>query len=259
MAGNEAFVMASVIRSGWLTVSLRALVSVTAVVASPGWSAPVHAAGAGSSSAAPPPAELLCGVPATATIAPGGQQDVYTFVGATGDQVYVTLLRTGGDAGFTPGVTVYDPAGNPVLDTATASGLEPLLTLGATGTYVVQVHDWAATTNTGTYQLGLEWLTPVAKRCALGTTLGCGAPQTRTLAGVGRHDLHTFVAEAGDRVGVTVIKAEHLDELRAAVSDVYVAVGHTPPAWSTGTVTPRATVIAAAPIEEIRAAVKGIW
>ena len=64
--------------------------------------------------------------------------------------MYVTLLKTGGDAGYTPGMMVYDPAGNPVLDTATVSGLEPLLTLGATGTYVVQVHDEAGTTNTGT-------------------------------------------------------------------------------------------------------------
>ena len=40
----------------------------------------------------------------------------------------------------------------------------------------------------------------MAKRCAAGTTLGCGPTQARTLAGAGRHDLHTFVAEAGDRV-----------------------------------------------------------
>ena len=87
-----------------------------------------------------------------------------------------------------------------VLDTATVGGLERLLTLGMTGTYLVQVHDEAGTAYTGTYQLGVEWLTPVAKRCAAGTTLGCGPTQARTLAAAGRHDLHTFVAEAGDRV-----------------------------------------------------------
>jgi len=63
---------------------------------------PVDAAASGGGSAAPPPAELLCGVPATATIVPGGQQHDYTFVGAPGDQVYVTLLKTGGDTGFAP-------------------------------------------------------------------------------------------------------------------------------------------------------------
>ena len=176
-AENEAFAMASFIRSGSLTTSLRGLVPIIAVAAWLGWGAPVLAAGSGGGSAVPPPAELLCGVPATATIAPGGQQDVYTFAGTAGDQIYVTLLKTGGDAGFAPGVTVYDPAGNAVLETATSSGVEPLLTLGTTGTYVVQAHDWAGTTNTGTYQLGLEWLTPVAKRCAAGTTLGCGPPR----------------------------------------------------------------------------------
>ena len=30
-----------------------------------------------------------------------------------------------------------------MLDTVTVTGVEPLLTLGATGTYVVQVHDEA--------------------------------------------------------------------------------------------------------------------
>ena len=129
------------------------------------------------------------------------RHDHFSFVGEVGDRVYVTLLKTGGDAGYTPGMVVYDPAGNPVLDTATVSGLEPLLTLGMTGTYVVQVHDEAGTTYTGTYQLGVEWLTPVAKRCTSGTTLGCGPTQARTLAGVGRHDLHTFAAEAGTGCG----------------------------------------------------------
>ena len=64
---------------------------------------------------------------------------------------------------------------------------------------MVQVHDGNGTTCTGT-AAGIEWLTPVAKRCAAGTTLGCGPTQARTLAAPGRHDLHTFVAEAGDRV-----------------------------------------------------------
>ncbi len=192
--------MASFIPSGWLTVLLRGCISIVLLAAWTGWPAPVQAAGLGGDLPSPPPVALTCGVPAIATIAPGGQQDSHTFAGEVGDRVYVTLLKTGGDAGFTPGLTVYDPSGTVVLNTGTVSGVESLLTLGATGTYVVQAFDWAGTTATGTYQLGVEWLTPVAKRCASGTTLGCGPTQTRTLAGAGRHDLHTFVAEAGDRI-----------------------------------------------------------
>ncbi len=128
---------------------------------------------------------LTCGAPLTPSWPGGMRHDHFSFAGEVGDRVYVTLLKTGGDAGYTPGLMVYDPTGNPVLDTATVTGVEPLLTLGATGTYVVQAHDEAGTTNTGTYQLGLEWLTPVAKRCAAGTTLGCGPTQARTLAAGG--------------------------------------------------------------------------
>ena len=107
----------------------------------------------------------------------------------------------GGDAVYTPGMVVYDPAGTPVLDTATVGALgRPALRLGATGTYLVQVHDEAGTTYTGMYQLGVEWLMPATKRRTSGTTLTCGTLEARTLAGVGRHDLHTFAATAGDRV-----------------------------------------------------------
>ncbi len=129
---------------------------------------------------------LTCGAPLTPTWPGGMRHDHFSFAGEVGDRVYVTLLKTGGRRGVHAGADGVRPDGeSAVLNTATVSGVESLLTLGATGTYVVQAHDWAGTTNTGTYQLGLEWLTPVAKRCAAGTTLGCGPTQTRTLAAGG--------------------------------------------------------------------------
>ena len=56
---------------------------------------------------------LTCGTPLTPAWPGGMRHDHFSFAGEAGDRVYVTLLKTGGDAGFAPGLTVYDPAGTP--------------------------------------------------------------------------------------------------------------------------------------------------
>lgn len=55
--------------------------------------------------------------------------------------------------------------------------------------------------------------------------------------------------------GVTTIKRVHLTELRAALDDVYVRAGRTPPAWADTSF----TLIRADHIAELRAAVLAIW
>jgi hypothetical protein len=59
--------------------------------------------------------------------------------------------------------------------------------------------------------------------------------------------------------GVTVVKAVHLTELRAALTDVYTATGRVAPTWGVPTIVGRSTVITAAQIAELRAAVVTIW
>ena len=73
--------MASLIRSGWQAVSLRGCISIVILAAWTGWPAPVRAAESDDGLPSPPPVALSCGMPATATIPPGGQQDSYTFAG----------------------------------------------------------------------------------------------------------------------------------------------------------------------------------
>ena len=109
-------------------------------------------------------------------------------------------------------MTVYDPSGNPVLDTATAAGIDPLLNLGVTGTYVVQVHDEAGTTNTGTYSLAANWLLPSGKRCGV-SPVGCdntvaaaigsaGASPAPPVPGQGGRQPPALVCEDGRRVRI---------------------------------------------------------
>ena len=89
---------------------------------------------------------------------------------------------------------VYDPAGTLIINGIT--GTEQLHALTATGTYTVEVHDWNGLSHTGTYELGLEWLAPVAKQCG-GQVLTCGTPLTPTWPGGMRHDHFSFAGEVG--------------------------------------------------------------
>ena len=148
---------------------------------------------------------LTCGAPLTPAWPGGMRHDHFSFAGTAGDRLWLTLARTGGDAGYTPGVTVYDPNGNPVLDTATAAGIDPLLNLGVTGTYVLQVHDEAGTTNTGTYTLAANWLLPAGKRCAV-SPVGCDNTVAAAIGSAAQVRLHTFPAKAGDSLRLSFAK-----------------------------------------------------
>ena len=59
--------------------------------------------------------------------------------------------------------------------------------------------------------------------------------------------------------GVTVAKVAHIAELRTALAQVYAAASLTGPTYARAALTAGATVITAADIEELRAAVLAIW
>ena len=69
-----------------------------------------------------------------------------------------------------------------------------------------------------------------------------------------RQGLAAFVWTDSSLAGTT-IKRTHLVELRSAVSEVYTARGVSAPAWSDATITPAVTVVRAVHITELRAAV----
>ena len=92
-----------------------------------------------------------------------------------------------------------------MLDTATAAGIDPLLNLGVTGTYVVQVHDEAGTTNTGTYALAANWLMPSGKRCGV-SPVGCDNTVAAAIGSAAQVRLHQFPAKAGDSLRLSFAK-----------------------------------------------------
>jgi hypothetical protein len=194
---------------------------------------------------------LTCGQPVAGSIAAEGQQDNYAFAAATGDRIWVTMLKMGGDASFTPGVAVYAPSGSAsvvrtypltltassVFDTAT----QPF-TLAVVGPLAPFTDDPLAARST---RVKVAHLTERREAINALRTFYSLSPFAWTDA--------TPVAEA------TVVTAAHLIELRTALNEVYIAAGRTPPTYTDPTVTSRVTVITAVQIEEIRSAVRGIW
>jgi hypothetical protein len=60
--------------------------------------------------------------------------------------------------------------------------------------------------------------------------------------------------------GVTTVRSIHITELRSALLDVYVAAGRTPlPVFTNPTLVAGETIVAAAHVAEIRAAIVAIW
>lgn len=59
-------------------------------------------------------------------------------------------------------------------------------------------------------------------------------------------------------IGVTTVKAAHILEMRTALEQVYALVPRTPPTWAQ-TITARSSLVTAAQIAELRAAVLAVW
>ena len=85
------------------------------------------------------------------------------------------------------------------------------------------------------------------------TELRAAINDARTARGLGAFAF----TEPGLAAGSTV-KAIHITELRAALAEAYAAATLTPPSYTDPTITPRSTVIQAAHILEIRAAVANL-
>src|SRR5262245_34578449 len=98
---------------------------------------------------------LACGQSVAGNIATSGQQDLYTFAGAAGDVISLTLTQTGAvDPAFTAVVTLVGPGTN----SSRVSGVN-FHSLPANGVYTVAIHD-VYNTGRGSYALRLGWLSP---------------------------------------------------------------------------------------------------
>jgi hypothetical protein len=104
---------------------------------------------------------LACGSLAMRTIDTPAQVDQFIFSGQLNQQVTLTLAESGGFPGSTntATATLFSPTGQQLL--VFSANSQQQITLGATGTYIIQVraNNFFAT---GSYMLGLECLLPAS-------------------------------------------------------------------------------------------------
>jgi hypothetical protein len=111
---------------------------------------------------------LACGQTLAGGLAPAGDRDSYTFLAASGAQALVTIADA--DSAFAPRVTLFDPAGAPVLFAGGAGQCGPSAactssTLTATGTYTLLVERGAGSAS-GAYTLSLSQLPSCTSACS---------------------------------------------------------------------------------------------
>ncbi len=146
----------------------------------------------------PVDATLACGGLVARTIVTPAQVDQITFVAQANDRVTLTLAMSSFPSFVAARATVFSPSGGVVVTFDANS--QPQLTLPETGTYVVQVYA-SNLVSTGSYTLGRECLLPTS---AVDATLACGGLVARTIVTPAQVDQITFVAQANDRVTLTL-------------------------------------------------------
>ena len=145
------------------------------------------------------PTTISCGTPVGSSLV-ADEQDEYVFDGAAGDVVWVSAVKTGGEALFSPLVGVYRP--DSTLLATVSAGDAAALTLNQEGRYTLRVYDSGG--DLGSYQLRLEWIAPWTKQCT-SPVIACGNPVTGSLT-ENDQALRNFDGAPGDEVWVSAVK-----------------------------------------------------
>jgi hypothetical protein len=168
---------------------------------------------------------IPCGTTVEGTIDVQGESDTYTFDAAVGERVVVSIgEKPGGSVSFFPSWKLYAPNGQQVSRdggiTGVCSGLCQSDTLTAAGTYTIVVVD-TNNNGTGPYSITMEASSGTANGGANGPPsptcsrmrndapdgtqpLPCGTTIEATIDVEGETDSYTFVANANERVVVSV-------------------------------------------------------
>jgi large repetitive protein len=155
---------------------------------------------------------IVCGQTLTNAIKATGQANAYTFSGTAGERVVLSAHSSSGSLGAT--ADLYGPTGTFIG--SALQGASGSLSLPATGTYTILVHDYYYT-STGNYGVGLGFVTG---RC--GTAIVCGQTVTNAINTTGQANAYTFSGTAGERV---VLSTHSSSGSLGATADLYGPTG----------------------------------
>ena len=164
-----------------------------------------------SAALASPARAIECGETVSGVLATTSEVDVYTFQAAAGDVVGLGISYPGA-ANFDPWVELRTPTGASAGFCASSTCVMAPLT--ASGTYTLRVFDFQSN-GAGSYGLTLEALSgswngasnaPPTPACSAAPdgmrTIGCGETITGAIDVTGDTDAYSFLAAAGDRIGL---------------------------------------------------------
>ncbi len=145
---------------------------------------------------------ILCGDPVAGSIDTPGEFDLFSFEGTTGDDIFLTLVQTGGFTGFfdTAQATLFDPDSLQVDQFGAHDSRR--YALEKTGTYTVRVRA-NDLVGTGQYNLGRQCLDPLDPVVA---TLACGSLVPGNIDAPGKAEFFTFEGTVGDDVFLTLVQ-----------------------------------------------------
>jgi methionine-rich copper-binding protein CopC len=138
--------------------------------------------------------EITCGQNLPGTLAAVGQSDTYAFIADVGETVSITAQET--SAFVNACWELYDPEGLQVFG---ACG-QAEKTLAVPGAYTIRVFD-QSDNETGTYDIGLVFLTDTAHNCA--EDIVCSDTFPRNLATVGESDTFRYDSDAAETISIT--------------------------------------------------------
>jgi hypothetical protein len=198
-----------------------------------------------------------------------GDLDEWTFSATSGHALTVTINEVipGVDPGFVPWIRLIGPTGVLISQAVGAqTATINVASAPATGTYTVIVSDSDISREgsaTGNYLLTANGVDPTVCDGTItpGVTpvraLDIFTLRTRVNYVRGHFGLLPFVFTDSDVTGA-FIKAAHVQELRDAVQDAYMAAARAAPSFTDPTLTPQQTFIKAVHVNELCAAVLAV-
>ena len=134
---------------------------------------------------------LTPGTAVSGTLSPANETDLYRFTASAGERFFFDVQALGGP---TPVWRLIDPYGNLVFGPSFMNADVDVMTVGATGNYVLLVEGAITATTPATYQLNVQKVMDSVQPLVLSLRT------SGIIATAGEQDLYTFLGTTGQRL-----------------------------------------------------------
>jgi hypothetical protein len=167
---------------------------------------------------------LSCGQTITNTLAKPTELDAFSYTGTAGETLSLSLVGTGNcfNDGQTAVLDLYSPVGQKLATLNHCGNRVTNLTLSASGTYTILVHD-NDYAQSGGYSFSLQSFTGGG---CVSTPVSCGQTITNTLSKPTELDAFSYAGSAGEALSLSLAGTGNcFNDGQIAVLDLYSPVG----------------------------------